>query len=171
MRTTFFILWPLWWRCFGRSRLTGVSCLQNCGRLLENMKQFSILFCIGLVAFLGCSTSHVIVGNTRTATDPRKIKVYVNPPKKYETIAVVSSDSNGSFRFGAQGKVDAALKRAKSDAAKLGANGLLLQTLGESGGMMVGSGVTTGANTTVVGAYGGGLVKTVSVLAIFVTEE
>ena len=135
------------------------------------MKQLAIILVLAVAVLAGCSTSHVVVGKTRPAIDASQIKVYVNPPKRYETIAVVSSDSNGSFRFGAQGKVDAALNRAKKDAAKLGANGLLLQTLGESGGVMVDNGVTSGANTTFSGAYAGGLVKTVSVLAIYVTEE
>ena len=60
---------------------------------------------------------------------------------------------------------------AKKDAAKLGANGLLLQSLGESGGVIVGSGTTAGSSTSFVGASGGGLIKTVSVVAIYVTEE
>ena len=119
----------------------------------------------------GCTTSHVIVGNKRPPTDPAKIKIFAKPPKVYETIAIVSSDSNSSFRFSAQGKVDAAMARAKKDAAKLGANGLLLQGLGETGGVMVGTGTTSGSSTTFVGTSGGGLIKTVSVVAIYVTEE
>ena len=128
-----------------------------------------LLTLIMLVA--GCSTSHVVVGKTRPPTDSKQIKVYATPPKRYDTIAIVSSDSNASFRFGAQGKVNAALNRAKKDAAKLGANGLLLQSLGESGGVIVGSGTTAGSSTSFVGASGGGLIKTVSVVAIYVTEE
>src|SRR5690349_1193662 len=105
----------------------------------------------------GCSTSHVVVGKTRALTDAAQVKVYLTPPKHYEAIAIVSSDSNGSFRFGAQAKTDAALNRAKKDAAKLGANGLLLQNLGESGGVVVGNRVTTSSSTSFVGVAGGGL--------------
>jgi hypothetical protein len=127
------------------------------------------LFCVG------CSTSHLVVGTTRLPIDPARVKVYLVPPRHYETIAIVSADSNGSFRFTGQGKVDAALDRAKRDAAKLGANGLLLQTLGESGSVTVGNGYTTGtrtsSNTSFVGVSGGGLIKNISVLAIYVTEE
>jgi hypothetical protein len=68
-----------------------------------------LLLPVALVCLAACSTSHVIVGKTRAPTDPDQIKVFLAPPKHYETIAVVSSDSNGSFRFGAQAKTNAAL--------------------------------------------------------------
>jgi hypothetical protein len=135
------------------------------------MKNTTIILSLLLILLIGCSTSHVIVGNRRAPTDPEQIKIYFSPPKHYETIAVVSADSNGSFQFSAQGKIDAALERAKRDAASLGANGLLLQTLGENGSVIVANGVSSGSNTSFVGVSAGGLIKTVSVLAIYVTEE
>lgn len=135
------------------------------------MKNTTTVLSLLIFLLVGCSTSHVIVGKTRVPTDPAQIKIYFAPPKHYETIAVVSADSNASFRFSAQGKVDAALERAKRDAARLGANGLLLQTLGESGSVMVGNAMSSGSSTSFVGVSGGGLIKTVSVLAVYVTEE
>lgn len=146
------------------------------------MKLWKILICSGLTVgplFTSCSsTAHVVVGSTRPATAPSAIRTFLTPPKKYEVIAIVTSDSNGSFQFGAQGKVDAALNRARKDAAKLGANGLLLQEMGESGSVTIGSGSANAfANGNVATSYGtgigvtaGGLVKTVRVLAIYVTE-
>jgi hypothetical protein len=111
----------------------------------------------------------------KTPIDPARVKLYLAPPKHNETIAIISTDSNGSFRFSGQGKVDAALDRAKQDAAKLGANGLLLQSLGESGSMTVGNAYTTGSSTSsttsFVGVSEGGLIKTLSVIAIYVTDE
>lgn len=133
------------------------------------------LFVAVCVALCSCSTSHILVGEARTPTKPENIKVYLRPPSRYKEIAVVDSDSNGSFRVGAQAKINAALNRAKKDAAKLGANGLLLSGTGESGGVMVGSstGTYTGNhfNSTGIGVAGGGLVKTISVVAIWVEEE
>jgi hypothetical protein len=44
-----------------------------------------------------------------------------------------------------------------SDEVKLGANGLLLQYLGESGSVTVGNGISTGSSTSFVGVSSGGL--------------
>lgn len=137
-------------------------------KLAELSKFISALF---LLICCSCSTNHVIVGTVRPLTNPDQIKVYLSPPKHYESIAVVSSDSNGSFRFSGQAKVDAAMARAKKDAAKLGANGLLLHSLGDSGGVTVGNAVVNGSSASFVGVSGGGLIKTVSVIAIYVVEE
>lgn len=138
------------------------------------------LFAVLVAAILSaCSTAHVVVGQVRPATNADSIKTYLNPPKKYDVIALITTDSNASFRFSAQGKVNAAMSRARKDAAKLGANGLLLQDLGESGSVSVGSGTATAysagntvtATGTSLGVSGGGLIKTVRVLAIYVSDE
>lgn len=127
------------------------------------------LLCISIS---GCSTSHIIVGKLHPRIDPSQVVVYMDPPQRYEKVAIISSDSNFSLRFGAQGKINAALNRAKVDAAKLGANGLLLQSTGSEGGVVVGNGFTTTTGTTssgtFVGTSSGGLIKTVSVIAIYV---
>lgn len=119
----------------------------------------------------GCGSAHIITGNTRQPTDPRQIKLFFAPPKRFETIAVISSDSNGSFTFSMQARVDKAMERAKKEAAELGANGLLFQSLGDGGSVMVGNGMSTGSSSTFVGASSSGAVKTVSALAIYVFEE
>jgi hypothetical protein len=107
--------------------------------------------------------------------DRAHVKVYLVPPQHYETIAVISADSSGSFRFTGQGKVDTALDRAKADAARLGANGLLLRPLGETGPMTVGNGYTTGTSTNSITSFVGvsdrGRIRTLSVIAIYVFDE
>lgn len=95
----------------------------------------------------------------------------MDPPRRFEKIAIVQADSNGSFRFSAQGKIDAALGRAKKEAARLGANGLLLQQLGESGSVTVGSAYASGHYATGTAVTARGLVKNVRVVAIWVDEE
>jgi hypothetical protein len=143
----------------------------------------ALFVCSQVIFSAGCSTSHVVVGHPRPATDPSQVKLYATPPKKYEQIAIVSSDSNASFRFSAQGKMDAALDRAKRDAAKLGANGLLLQSIRDtrnetfgnpttsSQSTITGHQVDSPANTPYYGPSGGTLVKTIRAVAIYVTEE
>jgi hypothetical protein len=122
-----------------------------------------------------CTSSHIIIGNTRNPTRPEDVKIYFDAPRSYEKIALIDSDSNGSFKFSAQGKVDAALERMKKDAAKLGANGILLQGVGEKGSVSVGTATGVASNGiysgTGVAVSGGGLIKSVSGLAIWVTEQ
>lgn len=96
----------------------------------------SSLLVAGLATLLGgCTTSHVIIGHTRPPVDPATVKVYNVPPKQYEEIARIASDSRGTFAFTSDGKKHAALERAKREAASLGANGLLLQEIPHTGAM------------------------------------
>lgn len=134
-----------------------------------------LIIIVGAVFLSACTSSHIIVGKTRPPSRPEDIKVYLDPPKKYEQIALVDADSNASFKFSAQGKVNAALERMKQEAAKLGANGILLRGVGEKGGVTVGSAYGSAYGNafsgTGVGVSGGGLIKSVSGLAIWVTGE
>ena len=139
---------------------------------------------LALCSFLaGCSTSsHVLVGAARPAIDPSLVKLYLRPPAKYEEIALVSGDSARTFA-GASGqtKMNAAISHMKAEAAKLGANGILLTTAGNQYGGAVGTGfgsATAAGNGTGATAYGTGTsfatpvwVKEASGLAIYVTQE
>ena len=102
------------------------------------------------------------------------MKIYLHPPDKYEEIAVLNSNSRGSFAFSQQGRMDAAIERLKSEAARLGANGVLLQSTGDQYGGSVGTGF---GSTSFSGhsAFGLGtgvsapvMVKSADGLAIFV---
>ncbi len=159
----------------------------------------TILILLGCSVLLaGCNTtSHVTVGRTRPAILESQVKIYIRPPAKYEEIAILDTNSLWSFRFTQQGHMDAAINRLKGQAAKLGANGVLLSGVGSQ---VVGSiGNTTGnataystANATayrsgnMVNAYGTGttnvygssttfntpvIVKAASGMAIYVTQE
>jgi hypothetical protein len=96
-------------------------------------------------ALCGCVTSHVIVGRVRPAISPSQVQIYLHPPAaKYEEIAILDTSSKHSFSFTAQGKTDAVIDRLKSEAAKLGANGILLNNVGDQAVGSVGTGVLTG---------------------------
>src|ERR1041385_8579954 len=73
------------------------------------------------------STSHVIVGKTRAPILPGDVKVYMKPPARYEEVALLESSSKNSWSITDQGKTDKAIQRMKEEAAKLGANGVLLR--------------------------------------------
>ena len=116
-----------------------------------------------------------MVGKVRPPTNPDRIKIYLKPPAKYEQVAILNTDSNLSISFSNQAKVDVAIQRAKEEAAKLGANGILLNSVGEAGSVPAVGGSTFPPGNPVtdsaIGATQGGMVKTFSGLAIFVIEE
>jgi hypothetical protein len=75
----------------------------------------------------GCVSSHIMMGQARPPISPDQVKVYFHPPEKYDEIAMLDTSSKGAFAFSAQGKTDAVITRLKEEAAKLGANGVLIQ--------------------------------------------
>jgi hypothetical protein len=101
-----------------------------------------------------CATSHVLVGKARPPITPDQVQIYIQPPAThFEEIAQLSTSSQGSFSFTAQGKTDAVINRLKAEAAKLGANGVILQGIGDqpSGSVGTGGGSTSYSGGGVVG--------------------
>lgn len=117
-----------------------------------------------LASVSGCATgSAVVTGEARMPTDPSQVKIYLDPPSEYETIGLVEASSD--VEFSSQAAMDRAIAELRRQAAKIGANGvLLLSTSNESGGS--------------VGSYSGGVFyasstdkKVVGGKAIFVADE
>jgi hypothetical protein len=121
---------------------------------------FHRFFCLAGVAlaFSGCAgTSHVMIGQARPAVSPDDVQVYFRPPNThYEEIARLDTSSGGSFSFTAQSKTDAVIRRLKVEAAKLGANGVLLQGITDRSSGSVGTGVGSESYSG-SGASSGGL--------------
>ena len=100
----------------------------------------------------GCASgSAIVVGETREAIQPNQVKLYLEPPEAYETIGIVKASSDAGWTE--QGSVDYAIEELKNQAAKIGANGVLIETTGQN-------------SSTVVGGYGTGYLY-----AIPVTEQ
>jgi hypothetical protein len=109
--------------------------------ILNSLKTSSIVAVFSLVAIVGCATSHVMVGRARPPISPDQVQIYLHPPaNKYEEIALLDTSSKNSFSITAQGKTNAVIERLKSEAAKLGANGILLNGVGDQASGSVGSG-------------------------------
>ena len=96
---------------------------------------------------------------------------------KYEEIALLDTSSKGSFSITAQGKTNAVIDRLKAEAAKLGANGILLSGVGDQAAGSVGSGFGT-AIATGHSAFGVGFGSSATVfqkkgdgLAIYVEPD
>ena len=78
---------------------------------------------------IGCATGSVIVtGNKRPAISPTEVKIYIDSPKQYETIGIIEASSD--VEISRQGAQDRVIEKLKSQAAKLGANGVLLSNTG-----------------------------------------
>ena len=108
----------------------------------------SIIAAVGLTmtALTGCVSSHVMVGTARAPISPEQVKIYLRPPAaKYEEIAILNTSSQGSFEFTAQGKTNIVIWRLKQEAAKLGANGVLLRGVGDRPAGSVGVGIGSGS--------------------------
>ena len=94
------------------------------------------LFLAALAGFAlaGCS-SHTVVpsSGSRAPTNAADVKIYQKHPKKYERLGVVSIAVTPEVRFDERGEANLGFDRLKQEAAKRGANGLLLPPEGVEG--------------------------------------
>lgn len=97
------------------------------------------LFVVMLILLSGCTSSHVLVGKQRPPISPAEVQIYLDPPAQYEKVAVLESNNRASFAFTQQQKTNKVVDRLKEEAAALGANGILLQGVGDQYAGSVGS--------------------------------
>ena len=136
------------------------------------MKQTILM---SLILFLSsCAITHetyLIVGKERPAISPDQVKLYINPPKEYEVIAIITADAAHDF-MSKQALQDIAIKNLKIEAAKVGANGILLDNVGSfnvgSSGIVTVPSTTNGAPVIGVGAMNNRTGKQASGKAIYV---
>lgn len=138
------------------------------------MRWVGITLLSAAVAISGCTTSSAIMTGQARATKPASdVRVYLRPPAKFESIALVSAMSNAAVsRDGSREKAVAELQRK---AGELGANGILLNPA-DTGQSTTTSGVfipsaTKGAPGVFVGGGGAGLTVEMQAEAIYVTAE
>jgi hypothetical protein len=160
------------------------NCQETVRRKADTLREKNMLkiiqstVVIGLVVILvvGCTLtrgSSVLVGKKRAPIDPSVVKLYLEPPAKYEQVAILSADARNAFAS-EQNLTDNTIERLKREAAALGANGILLQGFGnfQAGTTGVatvnpgypGTPIVTGASGVVMGKEGKGM-------AIFVIQE
>jgi hypothetical protein len=121
---------------------------------------FLLGFLLSAVAWAG--GSFILLGKKRPPIDPDEVVIYFDLPARYEKVAVVEGDSMGSFAITSQGKTDKAIQRMKKQAAKLGANAIVLQAQGQQAGGAV---IVPSGNGAI--AISGGMIKSTSGLAIW----
>ncbi|MGO9037820.1 MAG: hypothetical protein ACLPX1_06390 [Steroidobacteraceae bacterium] len=119
-------------------------------------------------------SSHIVVGTVRPAISPSDVKIYLQPPPAFEEIAVLNASADSMFGTGGQGTVDKVIQRLKEEAAKLGANGVILEGMSDqqTGAIGGGSGSTSFSGNSAVGVGLGGSLgifkKSAQARAIFV---
>jgi hypothetical protein len=119
-------------------------------------------------------SSHIVVGTVRRAISPLDVKIYLQPPPAFEEIAVLNASADSMFGTGGQGTVDKVIQRLKEEAAKLGANGVILEGMSDqqTGALGGGSGSTSFSGNSAVGVGLGGSLgifkKSAHARAIFV---
>jgi len=99
------------------------------------MKKLIPIYALVLVLFHGCyPVSHIIIGEKKNPINAEQVKVYLDFPSEYEKIAMIEASSDFAFKdmsieITDQKKTDKALARLKAEAASLGANGIIIQSL------------------------------------------
>lgn len=131
---------------------------------MKALKNKTTALCLLVLLLTGCASgSAIVTGTKKPPIDPSGVKLYLQPPVNYEVIGIVNASSDAGWTE--QGSQDYAVQELKNQAAKLGANGVLLTTTGEK-------------TSTAVGGYGTGYfyaipvtAKTVSGQAIYVNQN
>ena len=124
----------------------------------------SRLLLLGGFATLGlaacASDSIVLTGAARPPISPTAVRIYSHPPAVFEEIAILNTSKSSAFSTGGQKTVDKVIAGLKEQAAKLGANGIVLEGFSDSQTGSVGSGVgssSVSSNSAVGLGVGGSL--------------
>ena len=103
------------------------------------------------IALAACASgSAIVTGKVRMSISPEQVRLYLEPPAEFEVIALVSASSDAGWTE--QGSLDYAIEELKSQAAKVGANSVLIGSTGES-------------TSAIVGGYGAGYTYAIPVTA------
>lgn len=132
----------------------------------------TVLGAMSAVAITGCVSSSVLIGTVRPPINPDQVKLYVDPPPQFEKIAILESNSDASWAITAQQKTNKAVQRLKMEAAKYGANGVLIQGVGDQYNGSVGVANAWGNGNTAfgIGSSVANYRKAGSGLAIYVPD-
>jgi hypothetical protein len=146
------------------------------------MKSFALLALTATVFLAGCASSSTrLIAPARPALSPAEVRIYRTPPPHYQEIAFLDASSGARFFHGSPEGEAEAIARLQVEAARVGANGVLITLLGDraqgSLGVGVGGGGISGGRRG--GVAGEGAVSGAAPLvsnaaqgiAIFVTDQ
>jgi hypothetical protein len=100
---------------------------------------------IGLTLVLcACATSsQLVTGARRAPVAPASVRVYTQAPEHFEEIAELGASRNSISSAGGERAIARMIESMRSQAAKLGANGLLLEDFSDANGVSLGTGLGT----------------------------
>jgi hypothetical protein len=119
------------------------------------MKRWGTIALILLAFVMGCASGSILItGTPRAPITINQVTLYTTPPAEYEVIGSINASSDAGLTQ--QGSLDYAVERLKSEAAKVGANGVLINYHGQTSGDVTGVYVPTygGGGMFVAGASG-----------------
>jgi hypothetical protein len=89
-----------------------------------------------------CATSsQVLTGVPRSPILPAAVKVYTQAPQSFEEIAVLGAARRSVTSAGGERAIAKMIEAMRTQAAQLGANGLLLEDFSDSDPVTIGTGV------------------------------
>jgi hypothetical protein len=125
-----------------------------------------------------CATSsEVLTGTPRLPIEPSAVRVYTQAPQHFEEIAVLGASRKSISSAGGERAIAKMIEAMRTQAAQLGANGLLLEDFSDSDPVAIGTGVgsqTYTHNGSIDVGLGGSLgviKKLAKARAIFVPAE
>jgi hypothetical protein len=143
---------------------------------LRSIYGLRLIFAASMAATLAaCATSsEVLTGVPRSPILPALVKVYTQAPQSFEEIAVLGASRKSVSSAGGERAIAKMIEAMRTQAAQLGANGLLLEDFSDSDPVAIGTGVgsqTYTHNASVDVGVGGslGVIKKIArARAIFV---
>jgi hypothetical protein len=102
-----------------------------------------LIFALSMAATLAaCATSsQVLTGVPRSPILPAAVKVYTQAPQSFEEIAVLGASRKSVSSAGGERAIAKMIEAMRTQAAQLGANGLLLEDFSDSEPVAIGTGV------------------------------
>lgn len=95
-----------------------------------------------IFALAACATSsEVLTGAPRSPISPAEVRVYTQAPPSFEEVALLAATRKSVSSAGAERAIAKMIESMRVQAARLGANGLLLEDFSDSGPVSVGTGV------------------------------
>jgi hypothetical protein len=84
--------------------------------------------------------SHVLTGMARPAILPAQVTIYSAAPPVFEEIAILFASDKRLFSAGGEHATDKVAERLKAEAARLGANGILIEGFDQTQTLSLGGG-------------------------------